>query len=547
MKRKNLLRTMCACFLSLGMVAEAQTITTFAGNGIAGYSGDGGPAIQAKLDGQYGMSVAVNASGMYIVDYWNQRIRKVDAVTGIITTIAGNGVAGSSGDGGLAINAQFSYPVGVALDVSGNIYIADCANSRIRKIDVITGIITTVAGNGGPSYSGDGGLATDAELNQPTEICFDASGNMYIADCANYRIRKVDAVTGVITTVAGDGTAGYSGDGGLATGAQINYVYGIVPDKLGNLYISDQLNQKIRKVDALTGIITTIAGNGVAGYSGDGGQATDAELYYPKEIIMDSFDNVYIADTWNQTIRKLDTKSGVISTFAGDGIGGYSGDGGPAISAELNGASGVSMDPSGSIYIADCANNRVRKVECLSVVYNKIVSSVAHATVVVSADTVITTVIDTIANDVITTVDTLFITNHIDTETTTRDSTIFTTHQCANVTDSVTYLDTVSISVSRIDTIIHHSVDTVQMITTSVQAGLVLSDISVYPNPFTRQLHIDFGDKRAEISLFDVLGREMQRAVFVGDCIFEPHVPPGIYMLRISAGSSVFQKKIIKE
>ena len=217
--------------------------------------------------------MAVDASGnLYIADTGNNRIRKVSA-TGIITTVAGNGSAGYSGDGGPATSAQLDGPEGVAVDGSGNLYIADTCNNRIRKVSA-TGIITTVAGNGSAGYSGDGGPATSAQLSLPAGVAVDGSGNLYIADSGNNRIRKVSA-TGIITTVAGNGSPGYSGDGGPATSAQLNQPAGVAVDASGNLYIADSSNNRIRKVSA-TGIITTVAGNGFDGYSGDGGPATSA-------------------------------------------------------------------------------------------------------------------------------------------------------------------------------------------------------------------------------------------------------------------------------
>ena len=220
----------------------------------------------------------------------------MNSTTGIITTIAGNGIAGYSGDGGLATNAELNNPYGVAVDSNGNIYIADTNNNRIRKVNSTTGIITTIAGNGTAGYSGDGGLATNAELYYPYGVAVDSNGNIYIADTYNNRIRKVNSTTGIITTIAGNGTAGYSGDGGPATNAQLNYPYGVAVDSSGNIYIADTDNNRIRKVNSTTGIITTIAGNGNPGYSGDGGPATNAELYDPSGVAVDSNGNIYIAD-----------------------------------------------------------------------------------------------------------------------------------------------------------------------------------------------------------------------------------------------------------
>ncbi|MDL1973176.1 MAG: sugar-binding protein, partial [Deltaproteobacteria bacterium] len=337
---------------------NAHIIETVAGNGTLGYSGDGGPAAQAELT--YPCGVAVDGSGnLYIADRWNWCIRKVDT-SGIITTVAGDGAwwGGYSGDGGPAAQAKLDYPCGVAVDGSGNLYIADTFNHCIRKVDT-SGIITTVAGDGTLGYSGAGGPADQAELNWPDDVTVDGSGNLYIADTINCCVRKVDT-SGIITTVAGDGTRGYSGDGGPATQAKFYDPHGVAVDASGNLYIADRRNHCIRKVDT-SGIITTVAGDGTDGYSGDGGPAAQAKLDFPRGVAVDGSGNLYIADTDNDRIRKVDT-SGIITTVAGDGTYGYSGDGGPAAQAELKRPYGVAVDGSGNLYISDMNNDRIRKV-----------------------------------------------------------------------------------------------------------------------------------------------------------------------------------------
>jgi hypothetical protein len=254
---------------------------------------------------------------LYITDANNERVRKVDALSNVITTVAGTGVAGYSGDGGLATNAELNFPDGVALDGDGNLYIGDALNNRIRKVTVATSLITTVAGNGTGGYSGDGGPATSAELNFPSRPSLDTSGNLYIADYQNNRIRRVDASTGFITTVAGNGVAGYSGDGGVASGAELNGPVSVTVDAAGNLYVGDVNNARIRAVNTtgsqtiLLGVsiqpgeIETVAGNGLIGYSGDGGAATNAEIDFPTGLEVDGLGNLYFADAENNVIRRI--------------------------------------------------------------------------------------------------------------------------------------------------------------------------------------------------------------------------------------------------
>lgn len=336
-------------------------ITTVAGSKTAGYSGDGGLATQAKI-GRPNDIFVDSAGNIYIADNENNRIRKVDT-NGIITTVAGNGTSGYGGDGGLATQAELNRPNGIFVDSANNIYIADTRNSRIRKVDT-DGIITTVAGTGTSGYSGDGGTATQAELDWPRDIAVNFAGDIYIADTDNACIRKVDS-NGIITTVAGNGTAGYSGDGGAATQAELNWPHGIFVDSADNIYIADTDNHRIRKVDT-NGIITTVAGNGVYNYgnptyNGDGIPATQAGIASPTGIFVDLLGNLYIADNWNNRIRKVDT-DGYISTVAGNGGYGYSGDEGPAIRAELREPRAVCMDSTGNLYIACYWDSSIRKV-----------------------------------------------------------------------------------------------------------------------------------------------------------------------------------------
>jgi sugar lactone lactonase YvrE len=325
-------------------VASATgTITTVAGDGTGGYSGDGGPATGAELFWPKG--VAVDASGdLFIADTTNGAIREVVKATGDIRTVA----------------SGLGSPQGVAVDGSGNLFIADTGNNVIRELVKSTGQLITVAGTGTAGYSGDGGPATGAELNSPTGVVVDKAGDLFIADANNNVVREVNT-SGIITTVAGNGTPGYSGDGGPATSAKLHSPQGVAVDGIGDLFIVDFANHRIREVVKATGVITTVAGKGTGGYSGDGGPATSAELLFPTGVVVDAVGDLFIADSGNSVIREVNT-SGIITTVAGKSTYGYSGDNGPATSAQLYDAEGVALDKSGDLFIADTFNNRIRRV-----------------------------------------------------------------------------------------------------------------------------------------------------------------------------------------
>ncbi len=346
-----------------GSNLPSSIITTVAGNGTAGYSGDGGVATNAMLHEPEG--VAVDAYGnLFIADADNSRIREV-GTNGIITTVAGK-VAGYSGDGGAATNAGLGVPSAVTVDGFGNIFIADSGNNRIRKVGT-NGIITTVAGNGADSYSGDGGAATNASLYLPSGVggvAVDSYGNLFIADSFNRRIREV-GTNGIINTFAGNGQCGSVDHGGTAISAGLNYPVGVTLDTYGNLFIADSedlylgscVNNRIRQVGT-SGIITTVVGNGTEGYSGDGGAGTNASLNLPDSVVVDPYGDLFIADSGNNRIREVGA-NGIINTVAGGGSGG---DGGAATNASLNQPHGMALDAYGNLFIADASNNRIRKV-----------------------------------------------------------------------------------------------------------------------------------------------------------------------------------------
>ena len=383
--------------------------------GVEGFGGDGGPAVEAWLNRPAGVAID-SAGNLYIGDVENFRIRRVDA-SGIITTVAGTGVRGYSGDGGPAVEAQLLVPADVAVDSAGNLYISSGLGRRVRRVDFATGAITTIAGTGERGPGGDGGPATMATFRDTRDVEVDGAGNIYITDRGGNQVRRVDPsgtitnrggergtrglqrgmaarrlrlgcslpnawrwmpratftlqiasiigsvrwdTTGTITTVAGTGND-FSGEGGPGVLARLNRPHSVTVDDSGNLYIADTWNHQIHRVDA-SGIIATVAGTGEFGYSGDGGPAVAAQLIRPWDVAVDGEGNTYIADTQNHAVRRVDA-SGTITTVAGTGEFGYSGDGGPAVEAQLSYPRGVEVDPDGNVYISDSLNHRIRRVD----------------------------------------------------------------------------------------------------------------------------------------------------------------------------------------
>jgi sugar lactone lactonase YvrE len=341
-----------------GTAGEYSTppIRTIAGSIAAGSKGDGGSAVSAQFDRPLGV-VVDSVGNLYIADANNHRVRKV-TTDGKISTFAGTGSPGKGGDGGPAVSAQLNYPREVVVDSVGNLYIADANNHRVRKVTA-DGKISVFAGTGTAGSGGDNGLATAAQLNGPFGLAVDSAGNLYIAEYYNHRVRKV-TTDGKISTFAGTGSPGKGGDGGPAGSAQLNCPIAVAVDDADGLYIADHANHRVRKVTA-DGKISTIAGTGTAGSGGDGGTATSAQLNLPMGLVVDSTGVLYISEWNGHRVRKV-TADGKISTAAGTGAPGSGGDSGPATSAQLNNPSGLAVDCVDTLYIADWANNLVRKV-----------------------------------------------------------------------------------------------------------------------------------------------------------------------------------------
>jgi sugar lactone lactonase YvrE len=335
-------------------------IATAVGTGEKGFAGDGGPAAEALLNGPFDVCFD-RAGNLYFSDTFNNRIRRVDR-RGIITTVAGNGEKGYSGDGGPAVEAALDEPYGIVIDSAGNLYIADRLNRRVRRVDAATGIIATLAGTGEAAYGGDGGPAERAGLAEPNGLAFGpGETRLYITDVADNRVRVVDLASGVIGTFAGTGAAEHSGDGHPATAAGTFGARAVKVGSDGTVYILERQGSSLRAVDPLTGTISTIAGTTARGYAGDGGPAPQAVFDAPKEMAVDRDGSLLIVDTENHAIRRIDRATGIVSNLAG-GRQGPGGDGGPAELAGLDRPHGAVVGPDGAIYIGDTNNHRIRKV-----------------------------------------------------------------------------------------------------------------------------------------------------------------------------------------
>jgi trimeric autotransporter adhesin len=338
-------------------VTRSSIIRTLTGTHVAGFSGDGGPASAAAVNKPRDTAVASDGS-IFIADTFNNRIRLI-APDGIITTYAGSGSPTFGGDGGPAVKAGLKWPHDVCVDAAGDLFIADSNHSRIRKVTP-SGIITTIAGTGAAGFSGDGGAAKSARLHDPKSVAL-WGGSLYFADSLNQRIRAINLTTGIIRTIAGNGVAGFGGDGGPALKASFNVPQRIAFDDSGNLFVADTLNNRIREI-ATNGTIRTVVGTGVAGFGGDGGQGVLAKIKVPRGIAFDANGRLFFSDTGNNRVREWNPSTGVVTTIAGGSGAGYSGDGGPAGSARLNDPRGLSFDNAGRLIIADTFNSVIRVV-----------------------------------------------------------------------------------------------------------------------------------------------------------------------------------------
>ena len=333
------------------------TIHTFAGNGKQGFSGDGGPAINAQLDNPFGVTRGPDGC-IWFCEYSGQRIRRISQ-DGKIETVAGNGMKGYDGDGGPALNASFNLPHELRFDKAGNLYVVDMKNHAIRKVDAKTGVISTFAGSGKSGYSGDGGPAIEALFNQPHSIQFGPDGQLYVCDIGNHVIRRIDMASNTISTFAGTGKPGATNDGSQIKGTPLNGPRSIDFDRQGNLWLATREGNQVFKMDLSAGRIHHMAGTGKSGFQGNGGPATEASLKGPKGIAIDNENNVWLADTESHSVRMINAKTGNLELVAGTGNQGDGSDGDP-LKCELARLHGIFVDSDGSIFVGDSGSHKVR-------------------------------------------------------------------------------------------------------------------------------------------------------------------------------------------
>jgi sugar lactone lactonase YvrE len=513
-----------ALFLLLAVYCNtsfAQTITTIAGTGVTGYTGDGGAATAAQLNAPADI-VFDRAGNLYFSDFYNNVIRKIDRA-GMVSTIAGTGAESFSGDGGPATAATLNHPCGLLFNSHGELMISDQGNEIIRLVDTSGNISTIIGTPTIASYGGDGGPATAAMFDNPTRMAYDHFGNLYISDYHNQRIRKVD-VSGIVTTYAGTGYPGFSGDGGPAILAEIFQPTDVAFDGDGNLYITDQLNNRIRKVDAASGKISTVVGVGTTGYSGDGGPATAAELYYPSTVTFDALGNMYIDDAYNDAIREV-SPSGVISTAVGNGTSGFTGDGGAATSATLNQPWEITVDACGNLYIADAFNDAIRKVT-----FNSIIPPITGASTVRTGSSI--TLADaatggtwSVAPATVATIDSA---TGIVTGVSPGTAVVTFSGDCGVTADTITvYFSESSTGVTNLTN---------------------QGNIALYPNPnngtFSISCVLKQQAKEAELKIADVLGRIVYSSTIAVNngsvtekLTLDNSIAAGVYFMKISTGT----------
>jgi sugar lactone lactonase YvrE len=351
---------LAALLLSL-LPLSAQTIVTIAGTGAPGFSGDGGPGVEAQIDNPYGLVTGPDGA-LYFCEIGNHRVRRLDLKTGVISTAAGNGQKGYAGDGGPALAASLNEPYEVRFDAAGNMFFAEMQNHVVRRVDARTRLISTVAGTGVAGFSGDGGPAAKAELRQPHSIAFDHQGRLLICDIGNHRIRRVDLNTGVIETWAGTGERKPTPDGAPIAGTPLNGPRAITSTPAGDLYLVLREGNAVYRIDPVAGRIYNVAGTGETGYSGDGGPAKSARLSGPKGVAWAPDNSLYLADTESHTIRRIDLKTGIITTVVGTGQRGNGPDGDP-LKCQLSRPHGIFVSAAGQVYIADSESHRVRTLK----------------------------------------------------------------------------------------------------------------------------------------------------------------------------------------
>ena len=511
----------------LPLLGHAQIISTFAGTGIAGNTGDGNSAILAKINYPIGGVFDKNGNYYFALGTVGNCIRKISS-SGIISTVVGViGSSGFSGDSGLATVAKLNNPQAVTVDAIGNLFIADAANNRIRKVDISTGIITTIAGDGSATYGGDGGPATAAKIYNPLDLCFDKLGNLFFTDPGNGRIRKINS-SGIISTIAGTGTIGVGVDGIVATASQINTIEGIFTDDTGNLFIGDV--GRLRKINNATGIITTIAGNTTAGSSGDGGPATAAQLE-AKKITRDGFNNIYIAERSFNRVRKINS-AGIITSIVGTGTAGYNGDNGLADTSQLNYPAGVSVDLCGNLYIADAHNWRVRKIAYPANPHISISGSSSSS--IGSSVTIIASLVNAGINYSI-----KWYNKGILFNTTTTPSVTYTKAMC---TDSITAM-IYGCSDSALSAV--HVVGCNVGVPSPVPA---VGGMTCYPNPVSGELFITAGgEKISSVVVSNLLGEVVFRQTFNEEEQIKVNMAgfaKGLYFVKVNG---VYVERVVKE